>query len=183
MIKCRYALVLAITVAACHVAEDSTTADPDITTGRFGPAAHGLRMSAEPLRKTVPTKGPLWVEVTVRNVADSVVRFRPIFNVGGWLEAEITGPTGRVPKTASVDPPNVWVVSLQPGESVTDTTDLRCDVPEPTRDGCMAPYDLSYPGEYVITLHFAVPCEIGHCDNLATVQTEPFAVQILQDGG
>src|SRR5690606_15381178 len=113
------------------------------------------------------------------NNTDSVVTFRPIFNIGGWLNAEVIGPTGeRVAKTASVDPPEAWAVSLRPSESYTDTTDLRCDVPSPTREACIAPYDLSTAGHYRITLSFFFPCSGSDCTNTDPVIARPFIVKV-----
>lgn len=179
------ALTLVLTVVGCHGASDgSPSLEKNVSGGRFGIPVQGLQMSAEPLREVVPPEGPLWVELTVQNVADSVARFRPMFNIGGWLRADIVGPGGiPVPNTASIDPPNAWEVTLRPGESVTDTTDLRCDVPSQTRDGCIAPYDLSGTGEYHVSLRFTLPCYGRECENNMTVEAEPFTVRVAETGG
>jgi hypothetical protein len=188
----KFTLAIAIAVTACHESADNRSAGAEAADSRsagaeaaatvmYGPTIQGLQMSAKPLQWVVPAEGPLWVEITVRNVADSIVRFLPIFNIGGLMDAEIIGPTGLpVPKTAEVDPPNAWPVTLFSGELFSDMMDLRCDVPEPTRTMCLAPYDLSQPGEYNVKLRFTLPCDRGPgpCGNAVTIEAEPFTVRV-----
>ena len=146
------------------------------------PGVQGLLLVARPLEEVVPAEGPLLVEAVVYNMTDSIVRFRPIFNIGGFLSATIIGHDGLpVPETATIDPPNALPVLLQPGESHKDTTDLRCDVPNPDRSSCGAPYDLSRPGRYEIKLRFALPCDPAPCRDSIVVEAESFTV--LVQGG
>lgn len=146
-------------------------------------ADRSLELTASPLRNAVPVEGPLLVEVTVRNPSDSVVRFRPIFHFGRWLDAEILDSAGSpLPKTAAIDPPNAWAVSLETGESISDTVDLRCSMPVPGDTPCMAPYDLSRPGAYEVKMHFTLPCDIEDCGERVTVEAEPFTVLVESEG-
>jgi len=146
-------------------------------------SANGLRLTVSPLRTVVGVAGPLEVEVTIHNLTDSVVTFRPIFDFGDWLDAEISGPLGStVPKTASIDAPNAWAISLKSGESFTDTVDLRCTFLIPEDDYCMAPYDLSVPGAYEVTLRFTIPhYPTEDPDDLVrpiTLEAAPFSVRV-----
>lgn len=146
-------------------------------------SANGLRLTVSPLRTVVGVAGPLEVEVTIHNRTDSVVTFRPILDFGDWLDAEISGPLGSpVPKTASIDAPNAWAISLKSGESFTDTVDLRCTFPIPEDDYCMAPYDLSVPGAYEVKVRFTIPYyPSDHPDDSVrpvTLEAAPFSVRV-----
>lgn len=163
-------------VAACWDAPASRSefdgADPNST-------SHGLELRVSPIRTEVPLEGALEVEVTIRNISDSIAQFRPIFTFGGWLDAEIVGPTGStLPKTSAIDPPNAWAVALEPGELIADTIDLRCSLMISGEIPCMAPYDLSRPGLYQIQMHFSLPCEMQDCDILTTLEARAFTVRV-----
>jgi hypothetical protein len=147
----------------------------------------GLALSAAPLREIVPVEGPLLVEIVVTNVSDSIARFRPIFNFGAFLDAEILDSFGvSLGETASVDPPNQFQLTLWPGESVNATVDLRCSIGgfrmEGLEDTCFGPYDgLSRPGTFEVRMHFTVPCdERGGCDVPLTLEAEPFQVRVVE---
>lgn len=90
-------------------------------------------MKARPLRRVVPAHGLLPVEITIRNLADSMVWFHPMFVAGANLRADIVGPDGRpVPLTAAIDPPgpaNFGSALIPPGGSFSDTVDLDCALP------------------------------------------------------
>jgi len=146
-------------------------------------ADHGLEVPVSPPRNEVPADGPLEVEISVRNLSDSVVQFRPIFNFGAWLDAEILDRSGSpIQKTASIDPPNAWAVSLRTGESIADTVDLRCSLQVPAGIPCTAPYDLSRPGTYQVKMHFTLPCDIEGCDEFIKVEAKSFTVKVGDEG-
>ena len=178
MPEMRFVLMSMAFLLACRAPSDGGPAETDETLLDQPRHATGLQLDAYPLQTVVARDGPLLVEITLINNTDSVVTFRPIFSIGGWLNAEVIGPTGeRVAKTASVDPPEAWAVTLHPGESYTDTTDLRCDVPSPNREACAAPYDLSPVGHYRITLRFFIPC-YDDCRNTDPLIARPFTVKV-----
>lgn len=137
----------------------------------------GMRFTVAPLHKVVPVEGPMQVEITLRNVSDSIVVFKPIFNFGAWLDAEIVDSAGvPVPKTAQIDPPNALRTLLRPGESLTVPVDLRCSTPV-NQGPCMAAYDgLFRPGVYQVKMHFTLPCLT--CDERVTVVADPFTIRV-----
>lgn len=171
----RLALVICVTVGCQGSAEQSTAgAGEDVPS-----TDHGLELTASPVQTTVPAEGPLEVEITIRNASESVVRFRPVFVFGRWLDAEVLDAAGSpIPKTAEIDPPNAWAVSLGTGESITDTVDLRCSLPVPEENSCMAPYDLSGPGAYEVKMHFTLPCDIEGCGERVKLEAEPFTLRV-----
>ncbi|MEJ2679013.1 MAG: hypothetical protein P8174_08065 [Gemmatimonadota bacterium] len=142
-------------------------------------------MKARPLRRVVPADGRLPVEITIRNLTDSLVWFHRMFVAGANLRADIVGPDGRtVPLTAAIDPPgpaNFGSALVPPGGSLSDTVDLNCDLPVPDRQTCIAPYDLSRPGEYRIGLDLRLPLETERRGEMLTFTAEPFTVQVRED--
>jgi hypothetical protein len=168
------AIGVSIVVGCRNVAERSASVED-----ASGAPAQGLHLTALPVRTTAGISGPLEVEITLRNLTDSVVQFRPVFNFGAWLDAEIVDASGSVlPRVSHIDPPNAWAVSLRTGDSVTDTVDLRCSLEMPDEHSCIAPYDLSRPGAYAVRMHFTLPCDIEGCGNLVKVEAKPFTVRV-----
>lgn len=166
-----------IAAAACGpdqrrtVAGDDATPDPDL----------GLRLEARPLREQVTPDGPVRVRITIRNESDGPMTFKPMLEFGEWLDAEILDKKGvRLQMSADIDGPNALAITLQGGESITDTIDLRCgsDGPERTRN-CIMPYEgLARPGTYTVRMRFTLPC--NPCSVLNTIEAEPFVVRVLR---
>lgn len=181
------ALAFTLSVTACHRPADREPVleREDVPTAAYGLAVDGLQMKARPLRTVVPARGLLRVEITIRNLADSMVWFHPMFMVGANLRADIVGPDGRpVPLTAAIDPPgpaNFGSALLPPRGSFSDTVDLNCGLPVPDRGTCIAPYDLSRSGEYRIRLRYQVPLEMERRGNGVSLSAEPFTVQVRED--
>jgi len=154
------ALILAA-VACGEGAEERSADERQVTVS----GVEGLQLSVTPRSETYTPDGTLEVEVTLVNTADSVIRFRPIFSFGRWLDADIRGPDGELlEKTAAIDPPNAWPVSLDPGQSITETV--------------TAPYDLTRPGPYRVAVRFTMPCDIRGCDDPVTVHAPPVTIRV-----
>lgn len=141
--------------------------------------SHGLRLSVAPRSAAYARTGPMEVDVTLVNATDSVVRLRPIFSFGRWLDADIRGPSGELlENTAAIDPPNAWPVTLEPGQSITETVDLRCSLPVTPGVPCTAPYDMTRPGQYEIVVRFTVPCDIRGCERMITTTASPIRILV-----
>jgi len=138
-----------------------------------------LWMEAAPLEEAYYRDGPMMVELTFHNAADSMVVFRPVFYFGAWLDAEIVDSAGRpVARTMEISPPspsNTLETFIRPRQSITVGVDLRCVFPTPEIP-CDGPYDaLSEPGVYEVRMRFELPC-----DGCQTLFAEPFEVCVVE---
>lgn len=179
----RHAVLLVLVMCVSFGCQDVSERRTETAMDDVSPSANGLKLTVSPIRTVFGVSGPLEVEVTVLNLTDSVVTFRPIFDFGDWLDAEISGPLGSpIPKTAFIDAPNAFAISLESGESVTEIVDLRCTFPIPEDNSCMAPYDLSAPGGYEVKVRFTLPYySPDYPDDTVlpvTLEAEPFSIRV-----
>lgn len=129
--------------------------------------------------------GPLRVTVALANLTDSLLRVRPNFVFGAWLNAEIIGPQGTPLKMdGNVDAGLGEIQFLLPGRRIEAEVDLTCSfkVPDEEREdgSCVSPYDLEVPGDYAISISYAIPCDIEGCwagsERIEMLWAEPFKV-------
>jgi hypothetical protein len=171
--------VVAVAVWVAVGCQGAPEPPPEASSQEMTGTQDGLGLRVTPLSEIYRIEGSLEVQITLENRTDSVMRFRPIFNFGRWLDADIWNSSETLlESTASIDPPNAYPITLEPGQSITETVDLRCSLPVTGGVPCTAPYDLKQPGTYRIRMRFTMPCDIRGCEEVTTVEADAITIRV-----
>lgn len=170
MRTCLCLVLVAILTAACARAKE--TASPACSLEKQLSAAEHRKgndpvaLLSCPVDTVFKIGGPIKVDVAIANIADSVVRIRPGLVFGTWLDAQITGPDGRVlKKVGHIDAGLGPFTYLAPGRMLRTTIDLRCALKTDGGAGCISPYRFNTVGRYSITMSYSYACDFGPCES------------------